>query len=100
MKSLLIPVLGRWVQEFKASLSHTEFEINLGYRRFCLKQNKTITLKNLKEGLREDNGSEEDGQTESRGTTALFKLKETRDLVEGRVSLPRVGSLAFSRHPP
>lgn len=90
MKSLLIPVLGRWVhenQEFKASLSHTEFEIDLGYRRFCLKQ-------------REDNDSEEDRQTEPRGTTALFKVKETRGLVEGRVGLPRVGSLGFSRHPP
>lgn len=50
--------------------------------------------------MREDSGSEEDRQTEPSGTIALFKVKETRGLVEGRVSLPRVGSLGSSRHTP
>ena len=41
-----------------------------------------------------------DRQTEPSGTTTLFEVKETRGLVEGRVSLPRVGSLGSSRRPP
>lgn len=41
-----------------------------------------------------------DRQSQVRQATALFKVKETRGLVEGRVSLPSVGSLGSSGHPP
>lgn len=55
-------MFGRWThrnQEFTASSSHIEFEINLGYRRFCHKQKNRTIIKKQKQKLRE--GVKEDG---------------------------------------